>query len=105
MPKGEALLYQRGCISCHSLSGDKMVGPSLKGLFGSAVAVTTSGAQRTIVADDAYIRKSIVDPGADVVDGFPNTMPPSKDVVTDEEITQIINYLKTLQSATPTSGR
>jgi cytochrome c oxidase subunit 2 len=58
------------------------------------------------VANDAYIRKSIVDPGADVVDGFPNTMPPSKDVVTDEEITQIIDFLKTLKSIAPTtSGR
>jgi cytochrome c oxidase subunit 2 len=106
MQKGEALLYQRGCTSCHSLNGNKMVGPSLKGLYGSSVEVTTSGTRRTVVADDTYIRKSIVDPGADVVDGFPNTMPPSKDVVTDEEITQIIDFLKTLKSIAPTtSGR
>ena len=104
MPPGEALLYQRGCISCHSLEGNKMVGPTLKGLYGSKVEVMTSGTRRMLIADDTYIRESILHPAADVVVGFPNTMPPSKDVLSDEEITQIINYLKTLKSSAATAG-
>ena len=97
MPPGESLLYERGCISCHSLEGAKMVGPTLKGLFGSQVTVMTAGALRTITADDQYIHQSIIAPGADVVAGFPNTMPSGRDVLSDEEITTIISYLKTIK--------
>ncbi|HEX7510416.1 MAG TPA: cytochrome c oxidase subunit II, partial [Chitinivibrionales bacterium] len=93
MPAGEALLYQRGCISCHSLSGEKMVGPTFKGLFGATIAVMTGGAQHAVVADSAYIMKSIVDPGADVAVGFPNTMPPVGNTLSNGEIRQVIDYL------------
>ncbi|MGA2506418.1 MAG: cytochrome c oxidase subunit II [Chitinispirillaceae bacterium] len=97
MPAGEQLLFERGCMSCHSLEGTKMVGPSFKGLFGSTVTVRTDGRVRSVVADSAYIHESIVNPGADVVDGFPNTMPPGRDVVSDSEIVEIVKYLKTLK--------
>jgi cytochrome c oxidase subunit II len=97
MPAGERLLFERGCMSCHSLTGSPMIGPTFKGLLGSPVKVMTAGAMRTVTADEAYIRESIIHPGADVVDGFPNTMPPSKDVLSDEEITQIITYLKAVK--------
>lgn len=94
MPAGERLLFERGCISCHSIEGNRMMGPTFKGLFGSTVLVSTAGVQRTIVADSSYIHKSIVDPGADVVSGFPNTMPPSKDILSEVEIAEIVHYLK-----------
>ena len=97
MPAGERLLFERGCMSCHSLEGAGMVGPTFKGLFGSTVTVRTDGRVRAAVADSGYIRESIVAPGADVVDGFPNTMPPARDVLSDEEIGAIIGYLKTLK--------
>jgi cytochrome c oxidase subunit II len=97
MPAGQRLLFERGCISCHSLEGNKMMGPTFKGLYGSTVSVVTSGAQRTITADSAYINNSIVTPGADVVAGYPNTMPPSKDIVSASEISEIITYLKGLK--------
>jgi cytochrome c oxidase subunit 2 len=97
MPAGERLLFERGCMSCHSIEGAAMVGPTFKGLFGASVTVRTDGGVRSVVADSAYIYKSIISPGADIVDGFPNTMPPGRDAVSDEEITQIIKYLKTLK--------
>jgi len=97
MPKGEALLYARGCTSCHSVTGNPMVGPTFKGLYGAQVHVQTAGASRTLAADSAYIRESIIHPAADVVDGYPNTMPPGRDVLTDEEIGQIVDYFKTIQ--------
>ncbi|HUI93522.1 MAG TPA: cytochrome c oxidase subunit II [Chitinivibrionales bacterium] len=97
MPAGERLLFERGCISCHSLEGTLMVGPSLKGLFGSKVVVATAGVEHAVTADSAYLYRSIADPGADVVSGFPNTMPPTKDLVNDQEISQIIAYIKGLK--------
>jgi cytochrome c oxidase subunit II len=97
LPRGEALLYERGCMSCHSLSGAPMVGPTLKGLFGSTVLAQSGGQQRQIIADSAYIKKSIIDPGADVVVGFPGTMPKSGEILSDEEIVEITQYLKSLK--------
>jgi cytochrome c oxidase subunit 2 len=97
MPKGESLLYERGCMSCHSLTGNPMVGPTFKGLFGSSVRVTTAGQPRTVVADSAFVVESILDPGADVAEGFPNTMPPGRSALSDEEIGVVINYLKTVK--------
>lgn len=97
MPKGESLLFERGCMSCHSLTGNPMVGPTLKGLFGASVRVKTGGQSRTAVADSAYVRESILDPGKDVVDGFPNTMPPGRSSLSDEEIGVVIDYLKTVK--------
>ncbi|MDD5676015.1 MAG: cytochrome c oxidase subunit II [Chitinivibrionales bacterium] len=97
MPPGETLLFERGCVSCHSVEGATMVGPTFKGLFGSHVRVSTAGKLRTITADEDYIKRSIVDPGADIVDGFPNTMPSARDVLSDEEIGKITDYLKALR--------
>jgi cytochrome c oxidase subunit II len=97
MPAGERLLYERGCISCNSLEGGSMAGPTLKGLFGSTVSVKTSGQVRTITADEVYIKNSILNPGADITEGFPNIMPSGRDVLSDKEIGEIIQYLKKLK--------
>jgi cytochrome c oxidase subunit 2 len=59
--------------------------------------VSSAGIVHTIVADSAYIHTSIVDPGADVVSGFPNTMPQAKDILSEAEIAEIVNYLKGLK--------
>lgn len=97
MQAGELLLSERGCISCHSLVGGTLVGPTLEGLYGSTVRVRTKGKLRTLTADDAYIRRSILDPGADIVDGFRNIMLSGRDILTDKEIDEIIAYLKDLK--------
>jgi cytochrome c oxidase subunit II len=97
MPRGESLLYERGCMSCHSVTGNPMVGPTFKALFGSNVRVMTAGQVRTVIADSAYVRESVIHPGADVVEGFPNTMPPGREALSDEELGVVIDYLKTVK--------
>ncbi len=97
MPAGQRLLAERGCISCHSLYGNKMVGPTFKGLFGSMVNVSTGNQLRTLVADSVYIRESIIHPNSDVTEGYPSTMPPGRDILSDSEIAEIIAFLKTLK--------
>jgi cytochrome c oxidase subunit 2 len=67
----------------------------MKGLFGKRVTVITSGKEREVVADEDYIRKSILQPNADLVKGFPPVMPPQK--MTGEELNGIIRYLKELK--------
>jgi cytochrome c oxidase subunit II len=64
---GKALYSSLGCVGCHSLDGSKGTGPTFKGLAGSKV---TLAGGKTVVADDAYLLNSILDPDALIVAGF-----------------------------------
>jgi len=99
-----AELFQRlACDTCH-LAGDAAPGavparaPSLHGLFGAQVALTGG---RTIVADETYIRESIVNPQAKVVAGWQPIMPTFRGQVTEEQLAALVAYVKTLGGATP----
>lgn len=94
---GLQVIKKNACVACHSLDGSKVVGPSFKGLYGSTKSVETDGKIRTLTADDEYIKKSIYDPNADVVEGFNKGLMISyKDKLTEEEIIEVINYIKSL---------
>lgn len=64
---GERFYTQLGCSACHSLDGTPMVGPTWKGLYGSEVVLTNG---TTVVADEEYLRESIVAPDAKIVRGY-----------------------------------
>lgn len=94
---GKLLTEQKGCIACHSADGSKIVGPSYKGIFGHKVTITSDGKEREIMVDEEYIKKSILEPDADVVKGFnKGSMISYKGQLNDQEIDQIIEYIKTL---------
>jgi len=93
-PKGEELLNQKGCLSCHSLDGTPLVGTTFKGLFGKEVVVLTKGKKRTITADEAYLRASILDSHADIVVGYQDVMPLEKGLLSEEEVEEMIGYLQ-----------
>lgn len=96
-PPGLQVLKQNGCISCHSTDGTRLVGPSFKGLWGREEVVITDGTERTITVDEEYIKRSIYEPNADVVEGFnPGQMISYENILSDEQVNQIIEYLKTL---------
>ena len=91
---GEMLYKTRGCAECHSVTGEARTGPTWKGLFGSHVPL--QGGQ-TVVADENYIRESILDPQAQIVAGFQPVMPTFQGRLSDPEISAIIAYIKTLK--------
>jgi len=94
--RGADLLAEKGCTSCHSLDGSRLVGPSFKGLMGRSGTVTTAGVDRAVTVDEAYLRRSILEPRADVVKGFSPVMPEQRDQLSDEELDEIIATLKGL---------
>lgn len=92
---GHELLEQHGCLGCHSLDGTDKIGPSFKGIWGRKVTVLTNGVERTIIVDEAYLRRSLLEPNSDVVKGFQPIMPPF--TLKEEELTAILEYLKGLK--------
>jgi cytochrome c oxidase subunit 2 len=96
-PEGLTLLKNTGCVACHSLDGSKLVGPSLKGVYGKKRVVITEGREVDQMADDAYLATSITDPNKDVVKGFNRGLMQSyREKLTDAQIKEIIAYMKTL---------
>lgn len=94
---GKEVFNAKGCSGCHTVDGAPLVCPTLKGLFGARVRVVSKGEVREVVADEAYLRRSMLDPGAEVVEGFQPMMPSFKSSMTDEEIKAVEAYIKTLR--------
>ncbi|MFZ2949932.1 MAG: cytochrome c oxidase subunit II [Desulfuromonadaceae bacterium] len=92
---GHEVLEKYGCLGCHSEDGTPRIGPTFKGIRGRSVTVITNGTERTITVDDAYLRHSLLEPGTDVVKGFPPVMPPFS--LTEEELSAVLEYLKELK--------
>jgi cytochrome c oxidase subunit 2 len=51
---------------------------------------------RTVIADENYIRESIMSPGAKIVSGFKNIMPVFQGLVTEEQMNELVAYIKSL---------
>ncbi len=95
---GKRIMQNIGCFACHSLDGSKLVGPSFKGVWGTERTVKTGKEVRQVMADEEYIKKSIYDPNADLVDGFgKGLMLTYEGQLSEEDIGNIIEYLKTLK--------
>lgn len=74
--RGNALLVERGCAGCHSYDGAVRQGPTYAGLVGKTRRVMTQEKLREVVADEAYIQRSILEPNADILEGYvPGAMP------------------------------
>lgn len=94
---GASLVSEKGCIGCHSVDGSRLVGPSFKGIYNRKTTVLTDGKEREVTSDEVYLRQSILNPGADIVKGYPPIMPSLEGALTDRELEEMIEYLKTLK--------
>jgi len=92
---GMAVLKANACITCHSIDGTKVIGPSFKGLFGAKRNVLTDQGEKEVVADADYIKRSILDPNGEIVKGYNKGLMQSyKDVLNAEDIDKIVDYFK-----------
>ena len=94
---GREIMKIHGCVACHSSDGTKIIGPSYLGLWGEQQVVVRNGQDVTVTVDSAYIRRSIYDPNIEIVKGYQKGLMQTYDkVISDEDISKIIEYLKTL---------
>ena len=97
---GAKLFQQHACNSCHR--PDSLArGPNLEGLFGKTVMLAGG---RTIVADESYIRESILNPSAKLVEGFQPIMPTFQGLINEEGILQLVAYIKSLAKPSGAAG-
>jgi cytochrome c oxidase subunit 2 len=94
---GQKLFQELGCSTCHR-SDTQGRGPNLAGAYGKPVTLDDG---RTVVADDNYVRESIVNPGAKVVAGFKPIMPTFQGIVSEEQVLALVAYIKSLQQPQP----
>ena len=89
--RGKQVATAKGCLSCHSTTGNRSEGPTWKGLYGSSKQLT---AGTTVAADDVYLTRAIKEPRSEVVAGYRAGMPVVP--VTDDELLALIAYIKAL---------
>ncbi|HRP32740.1 MAG TPA: c-type cytochrome [Agriterribacter sp.] len=94
---GEQVYTLKGCGACHKTDGSSQIAPAWNGLFGKSEKVKEAGKETNVTVDEAYIRESIKDPSRKITVGYENTPMPVFPV-TDEEIDQLIAYIKTLKN-------
>lgn len=92
--RGEQLFSQYGCVTCHLPDGQGR-GPSLVGVYNSNVRLQNG---QVVKADDAYIRESIVNPRAKIVEKYSSIMPTFAGQISEEGLLQIIAYVKSLET-------
>jgi cytochrome c oxidase subunit II len=105
---GEKLYKTSGCAQCHSVDGSLGQGPTWQGLYKSDVKLSVPKDYTLTAADtdakwDAYLRESVLDPGAKIVLGYQNVMPSyaaqfSGTPYKDKKLTAIVAYIKSLGS-------
>jgi cytochrome c oxidase subunit 2 len=98
---GEEIFTQRACNTCHRLDTQARA-PSLHGIFGKKVALRDG---KLVLADESYLRESILNPAAKVVAGYEPVMPTFQGQLSEEEVLSLLHYLKSLVPAAADSTR
>ena len=98
---GEKIFAELGCVTCHR-SDAQGRGPNLQGLFRKPVQLQDG---RTLVADENYIRESILDPGAKIVNGYKPVMPTFQGLLSEEQLNALVAYVKSLSATKQAEGR
>ncbi len=93
--EGRKVASQQGCLKCHSLDGSRHIGPTWVNLFLRREKLKDGS---TVVADEAYITRSMMDPGAQIVAGYQNVMPTFQGKLTPPEAAALVEFIKSLKT-------
>lgn len=93
--QGERVAAEMGCFKCHSVDGTPHIGPTWLDLYGRTEKLTTGA---TVIADEAYLTESMMDPGVKVVAGFNPVMPSFFGKLAPAQTAALIEYIKGLRS-------
>ena len=93
--EGQQIARRSGCSACHGADGQGGVGPAWAGDLGKQIELTDGS---TVTVDEAYLRRSVAEPSAQVHAGFTVSMPENQ--LTDEEIDKVVAYIVSLNSGT-----
>jgi cytochrome c oxidase subunit II len=96
---GQALFQTLGCASCHGANGEGGRGPALAAVFGTEATLQTGEKVRV---DDTYVRESILNPQAKIVAGFGPIMPTFQGQVSEEQLVQLLAFIKSLSASANT---
>jgi cytochrome c oxidase subunit 2 len=99
--QGRFVAVQQGCLKCHSVDGSRHIGPSFLDLYRRQEKLSTG---ELVVADEAYLTRSMMDPAAQVVAGFQNVMPSFQGRMTPPEVAAVVEYLKSLKTPAVHAG-
>lgn len=88
--RGERLFAEYGCPACHTIHGARLAGPPLDAMAGRMRPLKGG---ESVMADEVYLRESIDDPSAKIVDGYLDTMPSYGERLRDDEIDALVDYL------------
>ena len=97
--RGQELFTTSGCNSCHG-DQDSPIAPTLNNVFGHEVELESG---EMVVADEAYIIESIVDPQAKVVKGYSPVMPPYPDF-SEQDLADLVAYIRSISAGAPAEG-
>ena len=88
---GLKVYNEKGCSTCHSLDGSKGNCPSWKGVWGGTNKMQDG---RSLVVDENYVRKTMMEPGNMTLPGFDNIMPSFQGLLREREIKGVIEFIK-----------
>lgn len=92
--RGLDLAESRGCVACHTLDGRAGIGPSWGGSWGAERRMTDG---RMVIVDERYLRRAMIDPAAELVEGFDPVMLPAS--FTEAELADVVALIRSLASA------
>ena len=98
--RGQLVAAEHGCLRCHSVDGSPFIGPTWADAFGRT-RKTADGHE--VLVDEAYLTESMMDPRAVIAAGFPSVMPSYQGLISPEETSALLEYIRSLRDV-PLTG-
>jgi cytochrome c oxidase subunit 2 len=99
--EGARVAAEQGCLKCHTVDGSRHIGPTLVDLYHRQERLQDG---KTVLADEGYLTRSMMDPAAQLVAGYQNVMPTYQGKLTPPDAAAIIEYIKSLKTPAVRSG-